>query len=108
MLIIELHRTIFFHSLVATYTTSKFGIRGFMEALNHDLYIQGHEDYIKTTCVFPYYINTTKSLEERVRTICKYRYTVTPQEAAEHVVEGIVYCRETVMVPKIASVLFYM
>ncbi|XP_063709167.1 estradiol 17-beta-dehydrogenase 11-like, partial [Culicoides brevitarsis] len=50
---------------VATYTTSKFGIRGFMEALNHDLYIQGHEDYIKTTCVFPYYISTTKSLEER-------------------------------------------
>uniref|UniRef100_A0A336LIN3 Short-chain dehydrogenase/reductase 3 n=1 Tax=Culicoides sonorensis TaxID=179676 RepID=A0A336LIN3_CULSO len=92
---------------VATYTTSKFGIRGFMEALNHDLYIQGHESYIKTTCAFPYYISTTKSLEERVRTICKYRYTVTPETTAEHIVEGIVYNYETIMIPPIASVLFY-
>lgn len=83
-------------------------MRGFYEALDHDLYIQGHEDYIKTSCVFPYYINTTKSLQDQVSSVCKYRYTMTPEEVAHQVVEAIVYNKATVMIPKIFSVLFYM
>lgn len=78
-----------------------------MEALNHDLYIQGHEDYIKTTCVYPYYINTTQILDDMVRSMCKYRFTLTTEDAADQVVQGVLYNQTTVMVPKIASVLFY-
>lgn len=40
------------------YCTSKFAVRGFMEALYIDLYRNGHDKYVKTTTVFPFFINT--------------------------------------------------
>lgn len=93
---------------IATYTVSKFGVRGFYEALVNDLHIQGHGDYIHSSCIFPYYMNTTKSLEDHLRAVCKYRYTITAEQTAQHVIDAIVYNRETVMIPKIAEILFYM
>lgn len=42
------------------YCTSKFAVRGFMEALYIDLYRNGNDKYVKTTTVFPFFINTGK------------------------------------------------
>lgn len=43
------------------YTTTKFAIRGFMEALQADLYVQGHAKYIKMTTIYPYFVNSSKA-----------------------------------------------
>lgn len=50
-----------------TYSSTKFGIYGFMECLNDELYMDGHGDYIKTSTVAPYFINTAKSLIDSIK-----------------------------------------
>lgn len=40
------------------YSSTKFGINGFMSALTEHLRLEGWRSRIKTTCVFPYYIKT--------------------------------------------------
>lgn len=43
------------------YGAAKHGVNGFMANLSQELYIDGH-DYIKTTLVCPYFINTRKEM----------------------------------------------
>merc|ERR1711970_96684 len=40
------------------YCSSKFADVGLDEALRVEMFVQGHSDYIKTTCICPYYIST--------------------------------------------------
>ena len=40
------------------YCSSKFAAVGIDDALKVELKVQGHDDYIKTTVVCPYYIST--------------------------------------------------
>lgn len=44
------------------YGTTKHAITGFMGCLAEELIADGHGDYIKTTCVCPYFINTRKEI----------------------------------------------
>uniref|UniRef100_A0AAG5CNJ5 Short-chain dehydrogenase/reductase 3 n=1 Tax=Anopheles atroparvus TaxID=41427 RepID=A0AAG5CNJ5_ANOAO len=43
-----------------TYATTKFAIRGFMDALEDDLYLRGQAEHVRTTTVFPQAFNTRK------------------------------------------------
>ncbi|XP_052890777.1 uncharacterized oxidoreductase YoxD-like [Anopheles moucheti] len=43
-----------------TYATTKFAIRGFMDALEDDLYLRGQAKHVRTTTVFPFAFNTRK------------------------------------------------
>jgi all-trans-retinol dehydrogenase (NAD+) len=49
-----------------TYSASKCGVRGMMVALQDELELEGLDDFIHTTTIFPWFINTRKELEERV------------------------------------------
>ena len=40
------------------YCASKFANVGFDESLRTELYVQGLQDHIQTTCICPYYITT--------------------------------------------------
>ena len=48
------------------YATSKFAAIGFMDALNKELHFLG-ADGVKTTCILPFFINTTMAWFPRVR-----------------------------------------
>ncbi|XP_041766791.1 estradiol 17-beta-dehydrogenase 11-like [Anopheles merus] len=43
-----------------TYATTKFALRGFMDALEDDLYLRGQANHVHTTTVFPFAFNTRK------------------------------------------------
>uniref|UniRef100_A0A182QKV4 Short-chain dehydrogenase/reductase 3 n=1 Tax=Anopheles farauti TaxID=69004 RepID=A0A182QKV4_9DIPT len=43
-----------------TYAATKFAIRGFMDALEDDLYLRGQAEHVRTTTVFPFTFNTRK------------------------------------------------
>uniref|UniRef100_A0A182N4S6 Short-chain dehydrogenase/reductase 3 n=1 Tax=Anopheles dirus TaxID=7168 RepID=A0A182N4S6_9DIPT len=43
-----------------TYAATKFAIRGYMDALEDDLYLRGQAEHVRTTTVFPFAFNTRK------------------------------------------------
>lgn len=49
------------------YSSTKFGIYGLMACLGDEMHLEGHDDYIKTTTICPYFINTAKSLIESIK-----------------------------------------
>ncbi|XP_058819193.1 estradiol 17-beta-dehydrogenase 11-like [Topomyia yanbarensis] len=85
-----------------TYVTSKYAVRGYMEALDEELYLKGQSDLIKTTTVFPFIINTRKQLMERmgrmpgVASMPKF----STEETARAVVNAIKTNKRKVVVPE--------
>lgn len=51
----------------ATYSASKFAVRGFMEALREELRLDGLTDQIHTSTIFPYFIVTRKDMIDHMR-----------------------------------------
>ncbi|HWU65349.1 MAG TPA: NAD(P)/FAD-dependent oxidoreductase [Ensifer sp.] len=105
------------------YATSKFGVRGFTEALRAELAPQG----IGVTCVHPGGIKTNISLGARIGSIMTSEeraeaekasvefdkiLTITPEAAAREIIEGIARRRPRVLIgasakiPDIAARLF--
>lgn len=82
------------HKLV-DYCSSKFADVGLDEALRVELFVQGHSDYIKTTCLCPYYISTGMFAGVQSKLIP----ILEPEYVAERAVSGILTNREVVMVP---------
>jgi len=77
------------------YCSSKFADVGLDEALRVEMFVQGHSDYIKTTCICPYYISTGMfaGVQSKIIPILE------PEYVAEKAVSGILTNREVVMVP---------
>lgn len=49
------------------YESTKFGVRGFSEALNQELRLDGHGKYLYVTAVYPYIVATQAILKESIR-----------------------------------------
>lgn len=53
-------------SMMVSYATTKFAVRGFMDALNRE---SRHERWgVKTLTVYPYWVNTRKEMIDYLRT----------------------------------------
>lgn len=50
-----------------TYTTTKYAVKGFMEALDQEMTFEQLD--IKTVTVFPHFVNTRKELVDCMREI---------------------------------------
>lgn len=81
------------------YATTKFAVRGFMESLRLDLKAKGHSDYIRTTTVFPSFINTNCAIKEFAEQASKVIVTLGPESVAGTIVNGIVKNRTIVAIP---------
>lgn len=57
-------------SQAIAYTTTKFAVKGFMEALNQEIRDEGYA--IKTSTIFPHFVNTRKEVVEYVRDMLGY------------------------------------
>lgn len=77
------------------YTTSKSAVVSFMSSLAEELRVTGLGDFIKTTCVLPYFINTRQDIMDFVN----LRFPAyEPKYVADKIVEGLLYDKETVIV----------
>ena len=82
------------HKLV-DYCSSKFAAVGIDDALKVELKVQGHDEYIKTTVVCPYYISTGMfaGVQSKIIPILE------PDFVAESAVRGIITNKPQVIVP---------
>uniref|UniRef100_A0A182JHW0 Short-chain dehydrogenase/reductase 3 n=1 Tax=Anopheles atroparvus TaxID=41427 RepID=A0A182JHW0_ANOAO len=84
------------------YSATKFAVCGFMASLSEQLRIQGHSQYVKTTCVNPYYVATRKDVVEFLQ---KPRFPpLTVEQAGREIVAGILREDDVVTVPKLFGV----
>ena len=86
--------------LACGYCATKFGVRGFMNALYDELCAYENDDYIKTTCVFPSFINTRKQLSDMLDQVDEVAPRMTPEYAADEIVKGILLDKRDVTIPK--------
>lgn len=82
------------------YCATKFGVRGFMQALFDELCASQDDKYVKTTCVFPSFIYTRKALGDILDEAVEVTPRMTPAYVADQVVEGILFNRRDVTLPK--------
>jgi len=77
------------------YCSSKFAAVGLDEGLRVEIFTEGHAEYIKTTCICPYYISTGMfaGVQSKIIPILE------PSYVAERVVSGILCNKEVVLVP---------
>ena len=85
--------------LACGYCATKFGVRGFMNALYDELCAYDNDDYIKTTCVFPSFINTRKQLSDMLDKVDEISPRMTPEYAADEIVKGILLNKRDVTIP---------
>lgn len=90
------------------YSTTKFGVRGFMDALSQDLYIQGLDQEIFTTSVYPYFMSTNNAIGSHVKLICRHNFLLDPSLVASEVIDAIVYNKQAIMIPRGFEAMFYM
>jgi len=82
-------------SKLVDYCSSKFAAVGIDDALKVELKVQGHDGYIKTTVVCPYYISTGMfaGVQSKIIPILE------PDFVAESAVQGIITNKPEVIVP---------
>lgn len=90
------------------YSTSKYGVRGFMDALGQDIYFQGLSESINCTTVFPYFISTNAAIGEHLRDVCRHSFLLDPELVATKAVEAIQYNTEAIMIPRAFETNFYL
>lgn len=90
------------------YTTSKMGVRGFMEALAMQLYHEGHHDYIKTSTVFPYFIDSNPYIIDVILKGCRQKVVFGLDATGRGLVEGVLREDEIITLPKPIALLYYM
>jgi len=82
----------------APYTSTKFGVNGFMASLTEHLRLEKWRPKIKTTCVFPYYIKTRQDVTESLNSYIRFP-PLEVDETANEAIEGILREDYVVTIP---------
>lgn len=82
------------------YTTSKAGVRGFMEALTIQLAYDGHDKYIRTSIAFPYFTDSNPYIANAILEGCKQKVIHKLDFIARGLTEGILREDEVIALPK--------
>uniref|UniRef100_A0A336MY90 Short-chain dehydrogenase/reductase 3 n=1 Tax=Culicoides sonorensis TaxID=179676 RepID=A0A336MY90_CULSO len=90
------------------YTASKFGVRGFMEGLTIDLHYRKLGEFIKTTTIFPYFVDTNPGIKVRVIDQCEHKIMYDPIMVGSRIVEGILRNEEVITFPKMTYFFCYL
>lgn len=83
------------------YCTTKFGVTGFMDALFDELCLL-EQDFVKTTTVYPTFVNTRKDLGERLDEAGNIPRS-DPDYAAHMIVKGILQNQRNIYIPAFAK-----
>lgn len=90
------------------YSATKYGLRGFMDALDEDIYLQGLNECIYSTTIFPHFISTNENIKDRVNTLLQYKFLLHPKYVAKVTLDSILYNKTSVMIPRAFESQFYM
>lgn len=87
---------------IATYATTKFAVRGFMESLAMDLAHDRNCRYIKTTTVYPYFIKTNPEIVDGYKNLVREEVfeLLELDDATNQIVDAILREKEEVFVIK--------
>ncbi|XP_035793292.1 17-beta-hydroxysteroid dehydrogenase 13-like isoform X2 [Anopheles albimanus] len=87
------------------YTVTKYGVRALMESLNSELLMDGLQEELHTTCVYPALIATRQQFMDLLDKLNFLRrfYVFTPEQVASEVVKGILVNKREVFVPSILA-----
>ncbi|EAT34128.1 AAEL013603-PA [Aedes aegypti] len=71
------------------YSATKFGVRGLMEGLNEEFYMNGYTNDIFVTCVYPGFVATRKEFMEYLEQLgCRVPIN-TPDEVADTAIDAV-------------------
>lgn len=87
------------------YATTKHGNNGFMRGLKEDLCLDGHDEYIKLSTVYPAFFGTQKKLSDLLQTGCAEMPIYDPSLAGELIVKGMLFNRREFLVPAESALL---
>jgi all-trans-retinol dehydrogenase (NAD+) len=85
--------------LAVAYSSTKFGVQGFMGSLYDELCITNADQYVKLTTVYPSFINTRKELSDILDQTKELGPRMTPQYVANEVVKGILVEKSDITLP---------
>ncbi|XP_037942240.1 estradiol 17-beta-dehydrogenase 11-like isoform X2 [Teleopsis dalmanni] len=85
------------------YTSTKYAIRGLMQVLRIDLKMEEKFRNIKTTSVFPTFLNTNANILEMLKssTFSKIAVAHDGEKVAKRIIQGILQNEEEISVPEI-------
>ena len=83
------------------YCATKFGVSGFMEALNDELGLL-KQDFVKLTTAYPTFINTQKELGKRLDEAGRIP-RIEPSKAAHLIVKAMLRNRRNLYIPGFAK-----
>lgn len=89
------------------YSTSKFAVRGFMESLVVDLKLKGHDNYIHTTTVYPWFINTREYIQEFTGQVFKYCFVFDTKYVVKEIIDGVRRNKKIITIPGFMYVFGY-
>uniref|UniRef100_A0A182WAF4 Short-chain dehydrogenase/reductase 3 n=1 Tax=Anopheles minimus TaxID=112268 RepID=A0A182WAF4_9DIPT len=87
------------------YTVTKYAVRALMESLNSELRMDGLQNTVHTTCVYPALIATRQQFMDMLDKLnfLKRFYVFTPEQVAEQIIKGILTKKREVFVPNIMA-----
>ncbi|XP_050075054.1 17-beta-hydroxysteroid dehydrogenase 13-like isoform X1 [Anopheles maculipalpis] len=87
------------------YTVTKYAVRALMESLNSELRMDGLDNTVQTTCVYPALIATRQQFMDMLDKLnfLKRFYVFTPEQVANEVIKGVLINKREVFVPNIMA-----
>ena len=92
---------------IIAYIATKYGNDGFMRSLYDDLCLEGHDEYIKLSTVYPAFFGTQKQLKNIMNTASPGMPVYDPKLAGELIVKGMLQNRREFIVPAEAGLLLF-
>ncbi|XP_053687137.1 protein dhs-3-like [Sabethes cyaneus] len=92
---------------MVSYVATKFGVHGLMESLRDEIQLEGLENQIQLTTVYPFFMNTRKDLMSGLARInvIKRVPIFSPKLVARTTVNGVVHNEPQIFVPKFSGAL---
>lgn len=90
------------------YSMTKYGVRGFMEALVMQLEHDGQSNFIKTSTVFPYFVETQPYIKEIVEQGLVFKKLYSAQKCGQAIVNGVLREKEILVIPKVFYFFLYL
>ncbi|XP_070509197.1 estradiol 17-beta-dehydrogenase 11-like [Chironomus tepperi] len=85
--------------LAISYCATKSGLDGFYRALQDELCVEDHDEFIKLTCVYPSFINTRKELTDILDQMEGVGPRMSPSYVANEIVEAIKKNKQNLILP---------
>lgn len=84
--------------MATIYSSTKYGVNGFMEALFDELCLSDHEEFIKLTTVYPYFISTRKELAEAMNEIDDITPMMSPKFVVDKAVDAVLLNKRKIVI----------